>query len=676
MLTLDLPASLTPPSQRPRSTSARGWHARVALGCLAVAALCVLGCGRDRDTPSVKPGGGSGAGKTTATGGPGSPGANAGEGRLRAPGANAAKRPPGGSALTHPSLTTNARQLGAGLQAAGTPVDVLVRAPGPAWTATELDASLAPLTATLRKLQGVVRVWTRADDGGVRLLVRFDAKTTGADALARVRATWVARPPARLGTPTLAVIAQGQRALSAVTLIAAEGAKASTQLLARHVVTPASKLAHVAAASIVGAVRPYQVVQWMPPYLARHKVPLADAHWALVNALRAQPRTKGGLGALLERSRVAGGKVHLGELSVVVSGVGEPQRRALMGKRTLTVGLVEGGHAVALDTYGRTFVATVVNGTLKKTPKGTETFHHALSAMQRYRLTLPPDAPAESDRVFRARLDRLAKSGRFHDLLAVSGADGVPVAAQDDILNGRTWTLWVAAGAAVPQYETYEALLGALKPGGWQLTPLDAHDDTGLRWLLGVRASMAVTLSSADVHLLQSRMTALTREVARERRLIDRVTGPRKGPLSPQIRGLHRRQARAVGARADDVALALHLKDTAVLAGQGPGGPVWSGLPTGVMSQRQGELPLRATRGVVPLQQLLRVPEPETATARVRLNGMPTLWFGGSPKTDDTTVFAQAFWTAVEQHVAPSKRLEVRPLSLALSPLSRALARP
>ena len=103
---------------------------------------------------------------------------------------------------------------------------------------------------------------------------------------------------------------------------------------------------------------------------------------------------------------------------------------------------------------------------------------------------------------------------------------------------------------------------------------------------------------------------------------------------------------------------------------------MWTGLPTGVMSTRQSELPLATGKGLVPWRRILQLRDDSVDTPRLRVDGLPSLWYGAVPHEHAATEFAKAFWTAIEQRVEPSRRLDVRSLVLGQRALSKALRAP
>ena len=616
-------------------------HFQVRLGLLALLAMFAVCCGRSK-APTKAPS--KGAGKTPTTS----------DAPAKAKAAQA-----------KPTLQADAqRPLGAALTSGKTPVDVLLRSFAPAQTAKSIEDAAGPLTRALEGIDGVSRVVSRAETGELRVMIRFKAGTSAPQASAKVREAWASMGPKELSSPVIGAIARGQRAVSAWTLIHAEGPKSGTSWLEESFVSKTLALPATADTWIAGANHAYQLVQWMPPYLKRNQIGFGAAAATLKRALRGG--TTKLKTALTEPVRGGAKPVKLSDLSVRVQGVGEPVRQAWTGTRQVVACVVESAAADAADAGPQVTPLT----RKPKLPKGSEHFLHPLSVMWRFRLTLPRGKTAETQKLLIARINGLMKGGRFHDVFMAAGADGVPSSLQPEAVHGRTWTLWLAGDLNVPIDEVYSVVRGALGEGGWTVTPLDEADDTGLRWTLRHRSTELALFASRDIGLLQSRMASVINELATERRVQTRETGPRKIAALASTRTLRRDVAAAKGVHSADLRWTSMLKKGLVYIGRSAEGPVWMGLPTGVMATRQLELPMRAKSGVVLWSALTQVDDESTTTPRLRTNQRPLMWYGVIPSGSQTFDFRSEFWSAVEQMVSPSSRLDLFASNLELKPLS------
>ncbi len=557
--------------------------------------------------------------------------------------------------------------------------DVLVAAAGPIADATRLDAAIAPIIAALRRLPDVQRVWSRTEAGMVRVVVRCGATRTAAQAERLVRATWAAASLTELTDPSVYAIAPGQRAVAAFTVIANAGPREATRLLAEKINPAARALPDVARVWTAGAVHPYHVVRWMPPYLARHKIGIAEAQRRLEQAL---VTGRGTLAKRLDAAPLpvapgrpsADKKVTLADLVVSTTGLGEPTTRAYTGNRVIVSTVVEAGSQTPGNRLSGQLATEIAHKRLRQLPKTVEHFHHALTAMERYRLIQKQPAAPDADRAFRGQLASLGKARMFHDIFVLGGEDGVPAHMQDHATDGQVWTMWLAVGAGVRQEEVYQTLAERLPD--WRVVPIADEHDTALNWLARPGTTASVVFASNDAVLLTRATTALTRELAAERRIGLRRSGPHRSRTGAPFGMTRRDVARARGVAAADLALATQLNVGLRYAGNVDGVAVWTGLPTGVMSTRQGELPLAAGTSLIAWQEVLQLRDDSQDTPRLRIDGLPALWYGADPREDAAGEFARAFWMAVEQRIEPSRRLDVRSLITGQRPLSQALRAP
>ena len=638
---------------------------------LVLLPLCLSGCGRHKSTKpptasnrthSPPPGAAQTASAAKTTGSTGSAGSTA-------------QQP---TTVMAPRSTRIAATRGAAMARAGA-VDVLIVAEGPATDATRLDTAIAPVVAALRHLPDVERVWSRADAGTVRLVVRCGATRTAAQAERLVRATWAAAAIGELADPKVTAIAPGQRAVAAFTIIANAGPREATKILAQRINPAARALPAVARVWTAGAVRPYRVIHWMPPYLARHKVGIVVAQRRLEAALVQ------GTGSLSERlaaaplpvapgRRATVKKATLADLVISTSGLGEPVARAYTGSREIVSAIVEAGAQTTGNALSGQLTAEIAHKRLRQLPAEVEHFHHALTAMDRYRLIRKQAAAPSTDREFRSQLASLGKARLFHDVFVLGGEDGVPPHMQDHSTDGQVWTLWLAVGAGIRQEEVYQTLNESLP--GWRVVPIADEQDTALSWLTRAGTTAGVVFASKDAALLTRTATTLTRGLAAERRIGLRRSGPHRSRTGAPYGTTRRDVAQTKGVAAADLALATQLKAGLRYAGNVDGVPVWTGLPTGVMSTRQGELPLAAGQSLVPWNEVLQLRDDSEDTPRLRIDGLPALWYGANPLEDAAGEFARAFWMAVEQRVEPSRRLDVRSLIIGQRALSQALRAP
>ncbi|MCO4761649.1 MAG: efflux RND transporter permease subunit [Myxococcales bacterium] len=634
------------------------FHAASALTVVLVALLGLLssGCGKSKSGNQAEKTGPKAQTRVSPPSAEASP-----------PPLQAARARPGASAAG--AFDAERSHWGPALTSVGA-TDVLIRAEGPAHGATALDRAIAPWARALRKLPDVRHVWSHAAAGHVRLVVRLGAKRKASEARAVVTQTIAKLKPPELAEPQVVAIVPGQRAVAAMTVIAPDGTKQATELLTAQVLPALGKVDGVARSWVASAARKYQVVRWMPPHLKRHQVALGAAQRALKSALK---KGTGSLANRLEVGRVTsqdGKQVALRALSEVEWGEGEPGAAAYTGKRRVVSAIVEAGVAVDSALLSRSIQDQVVKPQLRSLGKGVEHFHHALLVMRRFRLVRK--AGFEPMAAFRTRLAALGAAKAFHDVFLLKGLDGVPASLQGGLDDAARWTLWVAASAGVRDEEIYQILGETLNPGGWRVVPLQSSQDTAIAWLTGNDTTAAVFFASNDPVRLRKSTQTLIAELANERRIGRRRSGPRRGP-TPLGYGVTRGKiARTVGVHSSDLASAIALRSRLQFSGLMGTQSVWEGLPTGVMSSRQAELPLGGHKGLTPWQVVLQIRDKTEDTPRLRLDGMACLWYGTDPAEDSASEFAIAFWTAIEERLEPSRRLEVRSLSLEQSPLSQA----
>ncbi|MBP48248.1 MAG: hypothetical protein CMH53_09960 [Myxococcales bacterium] len=561
----------------------------------------------------------------------------------------------------------DATPRGQGLRDTGNPLDVLLHSHAPYWTAKSIEDAIRPFARAIQQSKGVVSVLSRAEAGELRLSVRFKAGQTANEVEAAVQQSWDSLGPKEMTEPVIRAITRGQRGVSAWTIIHAEGNESSTQWLEREFLPKVKALSSIADVAIAGASRPFRVVQWMPPYLKRFRVGVGQAISMLKDELNSTQRP---LAKVLKRQVPKRNKpvITLNDLCVTVSGTGEPLRGAWTGPRNVVSAVVEASATNASESGPQVTPLT----RKPQLPKGSEHFLHPLSVMWRFRIALAPGRKAEIRKLFMARVKSLAGGSRFHDMFLLAGADGIPSELQSDAAQGNLWTLWLSSGTNVPIDEVYSVVRGAFTPGGWKVIPLSAHDDTAMRWVLRHGCADIAMFASKDVNLLQNRMNSVIQELATERRIQNRQTGPRISVASALTRALKRGVASSKGVFAADLLAAGQFKERIIYAGRAADGPVWMGLPTGAMATRQLELPLGSKQGLVPWAELTQVDDQSQTTPRVRFNQRPLMWYGGSPTGSQTVEFSKEFWAAIEQLVSPSSRLDLYPSNLELKPLSEA----
>lgn len=571
-------------------------------------------------------------------------------------------------------------------------VDVLVLAPAPALDPAAVDEALRPVIPVLRSLPRVERVLTRATLGQGRLLVRFAAGTPPGQAADGVRRTWQTQPPRGFATPVVAPIARGARARIALQVLADAGRPEATRLAETLAPSLLGHNPHASRVHLAGTVRTAALVDVLAPALRQNDLDLLQVSTAVHKACaQAEPDPGATLAPLrkalttvqVSRHRAPGAQAlparSAADLVAVTRATSEPVREARNGQLPVTVLLADGGDqtddAVIAKGEGALRREAAQPGRLSA---GVQVHPAALAAAYRFVLQLRPERTPEGLTDLSNRLQAVRQIPEITGMLAIQGHDGVPEALDVDARGGSAWTVWVVAPAA-----EVEVVLGhvreKLSDGPWQAHLLSPHLDTGMAWLLGAWATSGALASAPDAARLPEAIGSAAKLLASLSSTRELRTGPQRRPATQRQDRLDRLKASEAGIDAQTLDLALDLMAGRVLVGRCPPGPgshgvaAWLGLPTGDLSARQGELPLRyagyddsreAVARVWTLAEVVRLPEREPVLDRLLVDGRSALWVAADSGGELPHAFALTFWDSIERSIELGGGLQVDPLLL------------
>lgn len=546
--------------------------------------------------------------------------------------------------------------------------DVFVTIRAPALDARALDRALTPAHAAAAALPGGPQLWTMVEAGRARMLLRVARADSIASAERLAETALRAAKVMDLGEVQIAAAVRGARIRSALSLVADAGRAAATTFAETVVLPRAKGLPSIDRVGVAGASRAVADLHLLPPALARYAVGIGTVRES-VQALLAT--STGPLAQALEAIRVprgdhpqgADGDPNLGDLVTLTPGMGEDLADAYSGKRPVTLVYATGAVDAADTNYSGAEQKALGRGLRPLlADAGIEAFLHTIVAMRRYRLVTQPGIEPEPLRALAGRIHAMLQAGTAHDALLLSGRDGVPPAVQT--YDGRVATVWLAVAGARADEVALHDLRKLVEPGGWQVHALDTGNDTAIGWLLDEDATGGVVLAGSDP----------TATSAQSRSFLDRLaatqgaTRLRSGPVPRQVdatlRGLDRDIARSAGVEPFDLALAVELLRGRFRMGVADGRTTHLVLPGGPMAARNGDLPLRAKEGLLPLQRLRKVADPAEENAILRIGGWPGLYVLADTDGVETWVFQERVRDAAQRTIESSSRRFARTLAL------------
>jgi len=552
----------------------------------------------------------------------------------------------------------------------GLPVDVMLQARAPLLDAAACDDAIRPVAAALRGMAGVEHLWSRAQPGRVRLLVRFATGTTPAKASAQVLAAWQADAGEGFGPARVAGTARGSRAIIGYTLVDPKGRQAATVRATGPLDKLTNAMPGVTRTALAGAVRKYSLVQIDPVALANHGITFGRFHAAirqLVAADSVRVLNKRLEDATLKRAGTDSAKLPpatMDRLTVQTGGIGEPLREAQVGGNLVTTLLVHSGHGADLDGLFKADTKTMRPYGRKLQDQGGEFISHNLTSAHRFILSRSTERPAGSRREFGQRLVDLLKGGGIYDALVVDGVDGIPEMLDDARPGAKLRTMWLMLGNRSKDEEVLDRVQEALAGLGWRAHLMHDAADVALMWLLGRFGTAGMVVSSRDPGELNE-PTRVAAEAARQARSAGPLkTGPRAAAASREFATLERATAMERRVAPVDLARIHALVEGPTLLGTVLDEPVWLGLPTESMAVHVARLPLRIGASATTWAEVQRLPGEDRFVDRLRADGEPALWLMVDSALEGAETFTAGFWQMVERLIEPAAGLRMRPLRL------------
>lgn len=555
-----------------------------------------------------------------------------------------------------------AAQTGAGAY------DVFVTLDAPALDARALDRALTPAHAAAAALPGAPQLWTMVEAGRARMLLRVARADSIASAERLAETALRAAKVMDLGPVQIAAAVRGARIRSALSLVADAGRAAATTFAETVVLPRAVGLPGIDRVGVAGASRAVADLHLLPPALARYGVGVGMVR-ERVQALLAAPA--GPLAQALEGVRVPRGShpqgasadPSLGDLVTLTPGVGEDLADAYSGKRPVTLVYATGAVDAADSGYSGAEQQALGRGLRPLlADAGIEAFLHTIVAMRRYRLVTQPGIEPEPHRALAGRIHAMLQAGTAHDALLLAGRDGIPPAVQS--YDGRVATVWLAVAGTRADEVALHALRKLVEPGGWQVHALDTGNDSAIGWLLDEDATGGLVLAGSDPTATSEQSRGFLDRLAATQGATQLRSGPVPRQVDATLRGLDREAARRAGVEPADLALAVGLLRGRLRLGISGNRATHLALPGGAMAARNGDLPLRAKDGLLPLQRLRKVAEPAQENAILRIGGWPGLYVVADTDGVETWVFQERVRDAAQRTIEPSSRRFARTLAL------------
>ncbi len=519
-------------------------------------------------------------------------------------------------------------------------IDVLVRADAPGLEPGPADGAIRPVADAWRSLGGVEHVVTRAREGEVRALIRFDATAQLPDAAtAAVASAWQAHRPPELATPQIAWIPRGNRARLGWAFTSFDGGEDATALAVQVAPQLLQQWPALARTEVAGTVRPVFFVDVLTKSVQDRGSTLAMVAAGVRNVLQshagqtkvdAGPQSQNILQAAVDTGKIGvhdrGAPVELSRVVALRRGLGGPVRSGLVGRNEAVLLRGEmgvGGEMGNLEAKARAELAAAGHLGARR-----QVYPQTLAVASRLVLDLRADQTPERPVDLAKRLLVVREMPGVVGVAAMQGLDGIPEPLDSDVPANRRWTVWVTV--STPNAEALiTSIAGQLGEGPWQAYSIPGNLDTSLAWLLDRPAAAGALVAARDPAQLAPAVAALGEQLKKHPDFANLRSGPQRRGAVATFARLRVDNLLAAHLPSDDAALALNLVDRPQPIGVFGGADVWLGLPTGAMAAEYGTLPLAwlppANRPAL-LGDIIQLPSDMTVLERLRVDGDPALW--------------------------------------------------